>query len=288
MEVAHRTGGVQGAARWPAGAPGKQFDPNLVEILCADADKVFHDLDETESWDIVLDAEPAPSAALSPAECDEALVAISRFVDLKSPYTLGHSVAVAELVAGAATALGAPDSEVALVRRSALVSRYGCLGVSNGVWDKRRPLSPSDWERIRLHPYLTERMLQRSPALARLAVVAVQLRERLDGSGYPARSHGSVDPATGPATRRRRRVPGDARTSTTPAGTHPRRRSRRSSAAKPAPVGSTVRRSKPSSASPVTQWRGASNDRPASPAARSRSSDSSHAVVRTRMWPRAS
>jgi len=83
--------------------------------------------------------------------------------------------------------MGAQESEVVLVRRSALVSRYGCLGVSNGIWDKARPLSEADWERIRLHPYLTERMLQRSPALAPLGAVAVQLRERLDGSGYPRR-----------------------------------------------------------------------------------------------------
>jgi HD-GYP domain-containing protein (c-di-GMP phosphodiesterase class II) len=185
MEVAHRTGGVTAAVELARRCAGKQFDPNLVEILCADADKVFHDLDETESWEVVLDAEPALSPPLSPAACDEALIAISRFVDLKSPYTLGHSVAVADLVAGAATALGPPASEVLQVRRTALVIRNGCLGVSNGIWDKRRPLTPSDWERIRLHPYLTERMLQRSPGLAGLGAVAVQLRERLDGSGYP-------------------------------------------------------------------------------------------------------
>jgi len=84
-------------------------------------------------------------------------------------------------------AIGASDAEVTLVRRSALVSRFGCLGVSNAIWDKARPLSESDWERIRLQPYLTERMLQRSPALAPLGAVAVQLLERLDGSGYPRR-----------------------------------------------------------------------------------------------------
>jgi len=134
----------------------------------------------------VIDAEPTLSPALSPSECEDALVAISRFVDLKSPYTLGHSVAVAGLAGAAAESLGASVHEVFLVRRSALVSRYGCLGVSNGIWDKSRPLSASDWERIRLHPYLTQRMLQRSPALAELGAVAVQLRERLDGSGYPA------------------------------------------------------------------------------------------------------
>ena len=34
-------------------------------------------------------------------------------------------------------------------------------------------------------PYLTERMLRQSTALAPLGEIAVQLRERLDGSGYP-------------------------------------------------------------------------------------------------------
>jgi DNA-binding CsgD family transcriptional regulator len=38
---------------------------------------------------------------------------------------------------------------------------------------------------VRLQPYLTERMLSQSASLAPLAAIAVQHRERLDGSGYP-------------------------------------------------------------------------------------------------------
>ena len=185
MEVAHRTGGIPNAVAVARRRAGKQFDPHLVELVCLDAEKVFHDLDGTPSWAGVLDAEPALAMTLSPSECDEALAAISRFVDLKSPYFLGHSVAVAELAAGAAGALHAPAAEVDLVRRAAWVSRYGFLGVSNAIWDKPQPLSASDWERIRLQPYLTERMVRHSAALAPLGEVAVQLRERLDGSGYP-------------------------------------------------------------------------------------------------------
>jgi HD-GYP domain-containing protein (c-di-GMP phosphodiesterase class II) len=191
MEVAHRTSGVDGAIEMATRRAGKQFDPDLVDILCGDTDKVFHDLDDTQSWDAVLDAEPALVRVLSPSECDETLAAVSRFVDLKSPYTLGHSVAVAELASGAAAAAGASEGEVTMLRRSALVARFGCLGVSNAIWDKTRPLSASEWEHIRLHPYLTERMLQHSPALAPLGRVAVQLRERLDGSGYPRRLSGA-------------------------------------------------------------------------------------------------
>ena len=61
----------------------------------------------------------------------------------------------------------------------------GRLGVSNAVWDKQAPLTHAEVERVRLHPYLTERMLASTPALAALGRLAVQHHERLDGSGYP-------------------------------------------------------------------------------------------------------
>jgi DNA-binding CsgD family transcriptional regulator len=40
-------------------------------------------------------------------------------------------------------------------------------------------------ERVRMHPYLTERTFSRSPRLAALAELAAAHHERLDGSGYP-------------------------------------------------------------------------------------------------------
>jgi DNA-binding CsgD family transcriptional regulator len=57
--------------------------------------------------------------------------------------------------------------------------------VSNAIWDKPGPLGTGERERVRLQPYLTERMLCQSPTLAPLGEIAVQHRERLDGSGYP-------------------------------------------------------------------------------------------------------
>ena len=71
------------------------------------------------------------------------------------------------------------------LRRAGLVHDLGRLGVSNSIWDKPGPLGAGEWERVRMHPYLTERMLHQSAALAPLGAIAVQHRERLDGSGYP-------------------------------------------------------------------------------------------------------
>ena len=85
--------------------------------------------------------------------------------------------------AGARLELG--EQEIRDLRRAGLVHDFGRLGVSNAVLDKRGPLAGGDWERLRFQPYLTERMLRQSEALSPLANIAVQHRERLDGSGYP-------------------------------------------------------------------------------------------------------
>ncbi len=68
----------------------------------------------------------------------------------------------------------------------------GRLGVSNSIWDKPGPLGAGEWERIRMHPYLTQRMLRQSPALAPFGALAAQHRERLDGSGYPSGLSGAA------------------------------------------------------------------------------------------------
>ena len=66
-----------------------------------------------------------------------------------------------------------------------LVHSFGKLGVSNAILDKPTPLGAGERERVRMAPYLTERMLRQSPVLAALGAIAVQHAERLDGSGYP-------------------------------------------------------------------------------------------------------
>jgi HD-GYP domain-containing protein (c-di-GMP phosphodiesterase class II) len=146
---------------------------------------LFADLDTAETWNAVIDAEPALGVVLSGARFDAALLAIADFIDLKSPYSLGHARAVAELVAGAGAQLGLPEEEIAVLRRAGLVHDFGRLGVSNSIWDKAGPLGAGERERVRMSPYLTERMLRQSNSLGPLGAIAVQHRERLDGSGYP-------------------------------------------------------------------------------------------------------
>ncbi len=106
-------------------------------------------------------------------------------VDMKSPNLAGHSRGVANLAGEAARLSGHPEDDVVTLRRAALVHDLGRLGVSNSIWDKRGPLSAAEFERVRLHPYLTDRMLARLTALGASREIAARHHERLDGSGYP-------------------------------------------------------------------------------------------------------
>jgi HD-GYP domain-containing protein (c-di-GMP phosphodiesterase class II) len=184
-EVAHRIGGVEAATALARERAGRQFDPSLAALLCDHADAILGGLDGVGTWQAVIDAEPGLALVLSGPQVDGALLAIANFVDLKSPYTLGHARAVAELAAAAGESLGLAAGEARLLGRAGLVHDLGRLGVSNTIWDKPGPLGAGEWERVRMHPYLTERMLNQSEALAPLAAIAVAHRERLDGSGYP-------------------------------------------------------------------------------------------------------
>jgi HD-GYP domain-containing protein (c-di-GMP phosphodiesterase class II) len=185
LEVFHRIADTEGAVAVARERSGTQFAPGVVDVAAAEAAALFTGLDGVTSWDSVIAAEPGLARTLSEDEFDSALEAIADFIDVKSPFTLGHSRGVADLAASAAEQLQLGGDETRHVRRAGLVHDLGRLGVSNAVWDKVGELTAGEVERVRLHPYLTDRMLAASPGLAALGATAVQHHERLDGSGYP-------------------------------------------------------------------------------------------------------
>jgi HD-GYP domain-containing protein (c-di-GMP phosphodiesterase class II) len=219
VEVAFRVGGLDGAKRMARDRAAKQFDPHLAEVIAADAEMLLADIDSTQTWDEVITAEPALTMKLGEGDLDSALGAVANFVDLKSPYFLGHARAVADLAQMAASQLGLPADEARTIWRAGVLSGLGRLGVSNAILDKPGSLGPGEWERVQMHPYLTQRMLRQSEALRPFGAVAGQLRERLDGSRLSRRSCRQRDLATSTDRGRCRRVPSDVRAASTSTGT---------------------------------------------------------------------
>jgi HD-GYP domain-containing protein (c-di-GMP phosphodiesterase class II) len=185
VEVFHRAGGIEAAIEVARQRRGTQFDPQLSDVFVAEAPALCAGLDGQSSWDAVIDAEPVQGVRLGHAEVETALEAIADFTDVKSPYTIGHSRGVADLAGAAARDYGLSEAAAQQVRLAGLVHDLGRLGVPNTIWDKDDPLTHAETERVRMHPYLTERMLTSSTGLRPLAAIAVQHHERMDGSGYP-------------------------------------------------------------------------------------------------------
>lgn len=185
--VFHRAGGPSAAVDVVRRRAGYATDPDIAEVFVANADELLASVEQPSLWDAVVCADPARREPLDDHAIDRALGALADFCDLKAPDTAGHSRAVASVAADAAILLGLPAREVARVRRAALLHDIGQTGVANGVWEKPGPLSDAEWEQVRMHSYLTERILSRAPLLADLADIAALHHERLDGSGYHRR-----------------------------------------------------------------------------------------------------
>jgi HD-GYP domain-containing protein (c-di-GMP phosphodiesterase class II) len=195
VEVHLRMYGVSGAMAMARQRSGTQFDPELVSVLeGARAD--LAGLAEGDTWSEALALAPDRDVVLDGAGTDALLQAMGDFVDLKCPFTAGHSRAVAELAAAAAARIGLPGTDVARVRRAGYVHDLGRMGVPNSVWEKPGILTESEQERIRLYPYLTGRILNRVNGLEAVCSIAELHRERLDGSGYPRGLVASALPMT--------------------------------------------------------------------------------------------
>ena len=219
VEVLSRLGGSDRMREAIRSRAGVTYDPAIADALLRAPPEVLEVAQTSSPWEEALDREPEPRPWVPEARLDTVLSAFADFVDLKSPFTAGHSRKVAALADAAAS-----PADAVSVRRAALVHDLGRVSVPNGIWDKPGPLTDVEWERVRLHAYYTERIVGRVKALSSLATLAGMHHERLDGSGYHRGCSTRRDPRARAAASYRRRLPRDD-----PAPAAPRRLARRES-----------------------------------------------------------
>ncbi len=163
---------------------GAELDPHIAGAFQRRAAELLEQVSQASVWDPFLAAEPSPPRLLADDGISTVAAAFASYVDLKSPFTLRHSTGVADLVTEAARGAGMTPESAEELRNAALLHDIGRVSVPNGIWDKPGPLNAAEWERVRLHPYYSERILNRTPLLASIAEMAGKHHERLDGSGY--------------------------------------------------------------------------------------------------------
>jgi HD-GYP domain-containing protein (c-di-GMP phosphodiesterase class II) len=186
--------GAQAACAALGERAGGWLDPDIAQLLAERGVALLAEIDDLDLLDAVPSAEPGLARTAAPADVDRVARVFADLTDLRTPWTHGHSPEVAVIAERAAAEYGLSADEQVAIRRAALLHDLGRVGVPNSIWEKPGPLGATDWERVRLYPYHSERILSRCPALVPAARLAGMHRECQDGSGYYRQLTGSAIP----------------------------------------------------------------------------------------------
>jgi HD-GYP domain-containing protein (c-di-GMP phosphodiesterase class II) len=115
----------------------------------------------------------------------DVIAALASALQERDRYTGEHSESVVDLTARVGDALALDSEEINRVRTAALLHDIGKVGVPDDILHKPGPLSDREWEIMRQHPVIGERIMRAIPGLGDIARIVRHEHERWDGSGYP-------------------------------------------------------------------------------------------------------
>lgn len=103
----------------------------------------------------------------------------------RDPSLGSHTADVADLARGVAERLGLAPEETEEVGQAAQLHDIGKVAIPDAILHKPGPLDSEEWEFIRRHTIIGQRILNAAPALGRVGALVRASHERWDGEGYP-------------------------------------------------------------------------------------------------------
>jgi HD-GYP domain-containing protein (c-di-GMP phosphodiesterase class II) len=124
----------------------------------------------------------------------QTLKVMAETVDLRDPYTAGHSRRVGEYSRKLAVALRLPARSVDVIENGALLHDLGKIAVPDAVLFKPMHLDERERAMIGTHPAIGAKLLSGIASMEELVPCVLHHHERIDGSGYPGRLLGAAIP----------------------------------------------------------------------------------------------
>src|SRR3954451_19739568 len=103
----------------------------------------------------------------------------------RDPQLGGHIDGVTELCMLVGSELGLDEGELPALRAAGALHDIGKLAIPDAILSKPGPLNEDEWEFVRRHTLIGERVLRAAPALAPIAPLVRATHEHFDGRGYP-------------------------------------------------------------------------------------------------------
>jgi HD-GYP domain-containing protein (c-di-GMP phosphodiesterase class II) len=132
-------------------------------------------------------AQKSSSRLSAPRQTTDALL---QMIAEHNPELGEHASEVSELAAAVAARLGLSSEQMVEVKRAASLHDIGKFAIPESILGKRGPLTAHEWEFVRQHTIIGERILAAAPSLSRCGKFVRASHEAWDGTGYPDRLAG--------------------------------------------------------------------------------------------------
>ena len=137
---------------------------------------------------------------------ESVIVSLALTIEARDSTTEGHCQRLAQYAFALGQALGLNDDDLSALARGGYLHDVGKIGIPDGVLLKPGPLTRDEYELIKQHPIVGERLCGELRSLRNVRPIVRHHHERLDGSGYPDGLQRRRHPAARADHQHRRRV----------------------------------------------------------------------------------
>lgn len=113
------------------------------------------------------------------------LEVVAQVIDMKHPFTSGHSLRVSRYALAISLSMGLAHDEITKIRWAGLIHDIGKLTVPRRILDTPIGLKPKEYQEIQKHAVQTYKIMNLISSLYEITPIAAAHHERFDGRGYP-------------------------------------------------------------------------------------------------------